>query len=104
MAESIVSHCEPVPFLTSADTYLLPAQTPPALAIHPDATPETLWNIAESRLQQLESLLNILSCVNSIGIVVEVSELSDLMRAQVQGALMLAKEGNERARQLRRDE
>jgi hypothetical protein len=104
MAKPILAQCEPVPFLTSADTYRLPVEAPPSLAIHPDATPETLWSIAESRLQQLESLLNILSCTSKVDIVVEVSELADIIRAQVQGALMLAKEANERALHLRRAE
>lgn len=104
MAKPILAECEPVPFLTSADTYLLPAEPPPSLAIHPDATAETLWSIAESRLRQLESLLNILSCSSKVDIVVEVSELADIIRAPLQGALMLAKEGNERARQPRRVE
>lgn len=96
MAKSIVAQRDPVPFLTSADTYLLPVDPQPSLAIVPEASAETLWLIAESRLQQLEGLLNILSCTGETEIVVHISEVANLMLPQVQGALMLAKEGNQR--------
>ncbi len=101
MAESIVPQRDAVPFLTGADAYLLPAVPPPSLAIVPEATAETLWRIAESRLQQLETLLSILSCTGETEVVVPVCEVADLIRAQVQGVLMLAKEGNERLSQQR---
>lgn len=103
MAESIVPQRDAVPFLTGADAYLLPAVPPPSLAIVPEASAETLWRIAESRLQQLETLLNILSCTSEADVVVPVCEVADLIRAQVQGVLMLAREGNERVQQQRED-
>jgi hypothetical protein len=101
MADSILPQGGAVPFLTGADAYLLPAEPPPSLAILPEASAETLWRIAESRLQQLETLLNILSCSGETEIVVPVSEVADLIRAQVQGVLMLAKEGNQLIQQQR---
>lgn len=101
MADSILPHRGAVPFLTGADAYLLPTEPPPSLAIVPEASAETLWRIAESRLQQLETLLNILSCSGETDLVVPVSELADLIRSQVQGVLMLAKEGNERVQKQR---
>lgn len=102
MAEPIVPQRGLVPFLTGADTYLLAGDPPPSLVIVPEAAAETLWNIAESRLTQLSKLLNILACSPETEIIVPVSEVADIIRAQVEGALMLAKEGNERIRQQRR--
>lgn len=96
MAESIVPQRGAVPFLTGADTYLLSSTPPPSLAIVPEASAETLWRIAESRLRHLDQLLGILSCASEVEVEVPVSELSDIIRAQVQGVLLLAKEANER--------
>lgn len=87
-----------VPFLTLADTTCITGDlNVPSLAIHPDATPQTLLGIAEARLGQLDTLLSILECANP-AITVPVSEVTCVIRAQVEAVRLLVEQANERSR------
>ncbi|MCP5281154.1 MAG: hypothetical protein H6930_06140 [Rhodoferax sp.] len=82
-----------VAFTTTADQGLLMAgdDEVPGMLINPDATVGTLFAIAQSRLQNVESLLHIVASKDSAE-----GNFADTVRPLVEEVLALLNEGNRR--------
>lgn len=89
-----------VPFYADADDYcrINGSREDPVMIINPDASSADLWSVAEARILQLQRMLNVFVCIDECGVDFSPSEYAAMFKPRVDEILILAAEGNRKAK------